>query len=191
MKDKRPSRKESKAQDNIREYLQDIAMGSTTHFSSSTVGKWRRRYRDFEKSEKQARKDFNAFFDGVPPVAKSYKEALANFVKTWDEIKGINEVEAPAMEHDYVVYDEKTLEEAGVSEQAYRILEGVKKRWEKEKRELIGDTAIEKYDRSITVPHHIAQTIHYRDNLDEKITIWMIMVSVILGRAGHYLYSVM
>lgn len=43
-------------------------MGSTTHFSSSTVGKWRRRYRDFEKSEKLAWNDFETFFDGVPTV---------------------------------------------------------------------------------------------------------------------------
>lgn len=68
MKDNRPSRKESKAQDNIREYLQDIAMGSTTHFGASTVGTWKIRYRDFEKSLKQAWNDYEAFFDGVPVI---------------------------------------------------------------------------------------------------------------------------
>lgn len=172
MKDNRPSRKESKAQSNIREYLQDIAMGYTTHVKTSTVGMWRNRYKDFRKSEKQAWRDYENLFENAPVV---------------------NEVEAPkpAPAIEYIIYDEDTLEEAEVSCAAYKLLEGIKKKRDKEKKELIGDTTIEKYDRNITVPSYIANTIRYWDSIDEKIIIGMIMLGAILGRVGHCLYTAM
>lgn len=56
-------------------------------------------------------------------------------------------------------------------------------------------TTIEKYDRSITVPTEIADVIHYWEKIDNQIARWIIVgfgvMSVILGRAGHYSYSVM
>lgn len=174
MKDNRPSRKESKAQSNIREYLQDIAMGYTTHVKTSTVGMWRNRYKDFRKSEKQAWRDYENLFESLPVV---------------------NEVEAPkpAPAIEYIIYDEDALEEAEVSYGAYILLERIKGKWDKEKKELIGDTTIERYGRAITVPHYIANTIHEWDRIDDRILGFVFAAFGILfaaiGRAGHYLYT--
>lgn len=89
MKDTRPSRKTSRAQDNIIEYLADITMSCTTHFGRTTVSAWRSRYKDFEKSEKQARKNSKFFKDKEKHVT-------------------VNEVEAPEMQDVVVIerYDD-------------------------------------------------------------------------------------
>jgi len=117
MKDTRPSRKTSRAQDNIREYLAGIAMGCTTHFAGTTVRSWKSRYKDFEKSEKQAWKDYEAFFNDVLTV---------------------NEVEAPAIEPTeemkYILEDTATGEEQEVTQPVYHMMCAVHKRWAEEKR---------------------------------------------------------
>lgn len=150
MKDNRPSRKESKAQDNIREYLQDIAMGYTTHFWPSTVGMWRSRYKDFRKSEKQAWRDYEIFFNNCETV----KREQLKFEGCFGDGPTVNEVEAPLM---------------------------------------CDTTTIEKYDRSITVPTEIADAIHHRDDIDNKVAGRAFAVTAIifaaLWWAGHYLYT--
>jgi len=100
MKDTRPSRKTSKAQDNIREYLADIAMGCTTHFAGTTVRSWKSRYKDFEKSEKQAWADFENYFDGVPTVNEVEAPEMQDVVviERYDDVIVLNTEQADILE---------------------------------------------------------------------------------------------
>jgi aspartate carbamoyltransferase regulatory subunit len=75
----------------------------------------RSRYKDFVKSEKQARKDYESFFEGVPVV---------------------NEVEAPEVEsyNTYCIHDFRTKETVFVNESA-------KKMFDRMNKECIGNKA--------------------------------------------------
>jgi len=88
MKDTRPSRKTSRAQDNIREYLADIANYGDSSVGRTTKSARRSRYKDFEKSEKQAMKGHELLFEYDPII--------------------VNEVEAPEMQGVVVIerYDD-------------------------------------------------------------------------------------
>lgn len=88
MKDTRPSRKTSRAQDNIRRHLADIANYGDSSVGRTTKSARRSRYKDFEKSEKQAMKDHELLFEYDPII--------------------VNEVEAPEMQGVVVIerYDD-------------------------------------------------------------------------------------
>lgn len=89
MKDTRPSRKTSKAQENIREYLSDIARGCATHFAGSTVRSWEGRYKDFEKSRRQAWKDYKSLFAAVPTVNEPARIADEQLIFSMEQLKKI------------------------------------------------------------------------------------------------------
>ncbi len=118
MKDTRPSRKTSRAQDNIRRHLADIANYGDSSVGRTTKSARRSRYKDFEKSEKQAMKDHELLFEYDPII--------------------VNEVEAPAIEPTeemkYILEDTATGEEQEVTQPVYHMMCAVHKRWAEEKR---------------------------------------------------------
>lgn len=91
MKDTRPSRKTSRAQDNIRSYLADIANYGDSAVGRTTKNARRSRYKDFEKSEKQARKDHELLFEYDPiTVNEELKASAESFKKASEKLKRIN-----------------------------------------------------------------------------------------------------